>query len=131
MVNDDLQVREVANVILCKVLKLLKPEKLTKTLLQADLVGGEMSEQEPGLRNDNRWHLYDPNFLSSLHESNEADTLKWNETIFMDKSYLGYYCWPSRIEINLNYQPQVEINVALAPIELNFKHCKNFKCFRK
>jgi hypothetical protein len=126
LINDDLQVREVANAILCKVLKLLKPKKLTQALKKADLVVDELSEQKPGLRNDNQWHLYDPCFLSSLLEPTKADTIKWNEAIFIDKSYLGYYCWPMRYEINLNYQPQEEVHTALTPVEYKFKHFKKF-----
>jgi proteasome activator subunit 4 len=55
-----------------------------------------------GYRLDNNWHLYDPSFINENELDRDEDVIKWEKTIFLDKTYWGYYCWPAKITVNLN-----------------------------
>ena len=90
---------------------MIKFPKARKVYKTKDLVLKETGQEvpvvidrnEPGYRSDNKWHLYDPKFISDLDENcTEADAEKWENTCFMDKSYWGYYCWPEEVKVNLN-----------------------------
>jgi proteasome activator subunit 4 len=91
----------------------------------------EINRAKPGYRSDNNWHLYDPKFLSNILEKSEQDNKKWENTKFLDKSYWGYYCWPSKIEINLNKRKTFttdtnEFSEAVKPIEMRFRNDPEF-----
>jgi proteasome activator subunit 4 len=111
---------------LCIILKMVKPKKETKTIQIFELINKEtnglineinsiaVNQSKPGYRVDNNWHLYDPHFLSDLFETNgakaEQDLQKWENTNFLDKSFWGYYCWPSELRINLNKRKTFQLN---------------------
>jgi proteasome activator subunit 4 len=84
---------------------MLKHKKQTKRIDIVELINHEMpgnltrdkiaiDQAQPGYRLDNSWHTHDPNFLNNPS--------KWDNTYFLDKTYWGYYCWPSSVEVNLN-----------------------------
>lgn len=96
---------------------MVKPKKQTKTWKVTDLIKDTnglkieegkiaINKAKPGYRDDNKWHLYDANFLNDCLTTTgpkaEEDVKKWENTNFVDKSYWGYYCWPKEIKINLN-----------------------------
>jgi proteasome activator subunit 4 len=90
-------------------MKMMKFKKLKRLYNIQEIINEEkfgpicINIAAPGYRVDNSFHLYDPHFLNNIEDPfNESDIIKWNQTFFIDKSYFGYYCWPSTININLN-----------------------------
>ncbi len=65
-----------------------------------------------GYRLDNKWHLYDPSFINENDLVREEDEAKWEKTVFLDKTYWGYYCWPARITVNLNKRETYPLSTA-------------------
>ena len=111
LINENINVRRVATDALCIILKMVKHRKQTRELAAVELVKQETAHKPalgsriqpeqvavnraaPGFRDDNAWHVYNPNFLD--------EEVKWENVVFLDKSFWGYYCWPSRITVNLN-----------------------------
>lgn len=84
-----------------------------------------INSYNPGYREDNNWHLFDPDFLSNSN---------WSETKFMDKSYWGYYCWPTKLKVNLNERKFYSLvntdddffSKAMRPVVERFKNDANF-----
>lgn len=128
---------------MCIILKMVKFKKETKKYNITDVIKDETNNEinnetqieinrsKPGYRLDNNWHLYDPNFLTNLFEKSEHDNKKWENTKFLDKSYWGYYCWPSKIDINVNKRKTFttstnEFSDAVKPIENKFKNDTEF-----
>ena len=68
-----------------------------------------------GYRVDNKWHLYDQFFINENDEHCVEDRLKWERTKFLDKTYWGYYCWPSKISVSLNQRETYPL--AASPLE--------------
>jgi hypothetical protein len=81
-----------------------KPKKQTEYLKVEDVLDSRESlNSKPGYRKDNKWHLYDPLFISNAENYEATDEQKWKSAKFLDKSYFGYYCWPNdKIKINVN-----------------------------
>lgn len=108
LVSENITVRKVSIDALCILLKMVKPPKQTRMYDTIELIQKEarnrsivaekipINRAEPGHRADNTWHTYNPQFLFEQTEQG------WEATNFLDKSYWGYYCWPSRIRVNLN-----------------------------
>jgi proteasome activator subunit 4 len=104
LVSDNIQVRKLSIDDLCIIMKMVKHRKQTKEISSVDLVLSEArrcsSDQItvnipcPGFRSDNLWHTFDPLFIE--------DAQKWELTHFLDKTYWGYYCWPTKMRVNLN-----------------------------
>jgi len=62
-----------------------------------------INKATPGYREDNKWHFYDPNFVQNIQNvDDEQEERKWQNTRFLDKTYWGYYCWPSQLNVNVN-----------------------------
>lgn len=62
-----------------------------------------VNRPRPGYRLDNQWHLFDPNYVdTTTSEATESERAKWNESTFMEKSYWGYYCWPTEMNVALS-----------------------------
>jgi proteasome activator subunit 4 len=107
LVSENIHVRKVSLDALCIVLKMIKHKKQTKRYNTLELINQEMpngkklskhqvaiNEAQPGYRLDNSWHVFDPDFLNNQQ--------KWDNTCFLDKSFWGYYCWPSSVNVNVN-----------------------------
>jgi hypothetical protein len=65
--------------------------------------GSNVTKVHPGDRLDNMWHRYD---VKSLPQTEE----QWNSTVFIDKTFWGFYCWPREMTAYAPYdqQPSVE-----------------------
>jgi proteasome activator subunit 4 len=74
-----------------------------------------------GYRLDNNWHLYDPSFINENDLNKEEDEAKWEKTIFLDKTYWGYYCWPARLTAYLNKRETYPL-ATLSEIDLEDIH---------
>lgn len=83
------------------IVNLLKEETNNKIHNESQIT---INKPNPGYRDDNKWHFFTPNFINTNTNVNtdSFDEAKWNNTNFLDKSYWGYYCWPSKISVNLN-----------------------------
>ena len=85
------------------VFDVIKEETRNGISSESDIV---INDSKPGYRQDNLWHLYDKKFLNDCFETTgpkaDEDVKRWENTNFVDKSYWGYYCWPSEININSN-----------------------------
>ena len=104
----------------------IKAEELVKNQSKNELSSIKINTYSPGYREDNTWHMYDPDFLVNS---------SWPETKFLDKSYWGYYCWPSKININLNTRKFYSIentennefySIAMRPVVNRFRKDPNF-----
>ncbi|CAF0770306.1 unnamed protein product [Brachionus calyciflorus] len=116
LIHENIHVRKLAVDALCIIFKMIKypREKIeynTEDLIQNKSV--KINTFSPGYRSDNCWHLYNENFLNDF---------KWSETKFLDKSYWGYYCWPTKIKINSNKRRHYE-----SIVEQDFKFCHVYK----
>ena len=100
-----------------------KKEKIKTEISQ--LIPNVSHEPQPGYRDDNTWHLYDPDFLQSVFEASEEDNKKWSQTLFLDKSYNGYYCWPSVLETKSNTRLK-QFDLTMKPVESKFKNDTKF-----
>lgn len=119
---------------ICIILKLVKPPKETRIRRTVEVIKKQMNEKideshialnvnRPGFRTDNKWHLYDSNFLSNLYDESIDDQEKWDKTEFLDKSYWGYYCWPNQIKTVANKRSKFglgEFDKAIRPVKERF-----------
>jgi hypothetical protein len=105
LVHENHAIRRIALDTMCIILKMTKYPKQVKKTKTANLILSEskikpnrivINEAAPGYRSDNKWSCYDSSFLTNM------DRNKWENTSFIDKAYVGYYCWPNEIEINSN-----------------------------
>ena len=114
-----------------KVKKLFKIEEIIIDKSNVECTRDEIAINRPcpGYRADNSWHLYEPTYLKATLSDEKEDTDRWNNTIFLDKSYWGYYCWPSSIQVNANQRSQ-EINKhfaeAIKPVAEKFRDDPEF-----
>ena len=108
-------------------MKMVKYRKMTKKCETKELIVKQsklnylnkpeeivINRPKPGYRDDNKWHLYYPDYLKNYENSSDSrereerlnddvdDLIKWEKTLFLDKSYWGYYCWPAKLDVNLN-----------------------------
>ncbi|RNA03229.1 proteasome activator complex subunit 4B-like [Brachionus plicatilis] len=134
LIHENIHIRKIAIDALCIIFKMVKHKKQTIEIRAEDLVKEqtknvvssiEINTYNPGYREDNKWHLYDPDFLTKSN---------WSETKFMDKSYWGYYCWPSKIKVNLNRRKFYSLDTteddyfskAMRPVVNRFRKDPNF-----
>ena len=121
LVHDNINVRKVAIDALCVIQKMVKIKKQTKEYDTVELIrqetNNELNESQitinkpnPGYRQDNKWLFFTPNFINT-NNMDSVDDDKWNNTKFLDKSYWGYYCWPSKLNVNLNKRDNYTTNV--------------------
>lgn len=73
-------------------------KEINPQLSQSDII---INKPRPGYRKDNNWYLYDPNYINTI-SVNELDSVTWEESKFLDKSFWGYYCWPKTLKVNTN-----------------------------
>jgi hypothetical protein len=106
---------------------MIKPPKITKNVEINEIIKDSSQIKindisKAGYRLDNIWHLYDPKFLDTINET------KWNDTIFLDKSYIGYSCWSNNLIINSNERPffNTKYKVATEIIEKYFRYDNGF-----
>lgn len=141
-VHENINVRKIAIDALCIILKMVKYKKQTIEFNSQELIKEqtnnlisqiEANKPNPGYREDNMWHLYNPNFLQ------QTDNSKWEKTAFLDKSYWGYYCWPQKLKVNLNKRinysddsiendPNAEYREAVHKIRDRFQNDAEFVC---
>ena len=94
---------------LCNTIDLIREQTNNMSFDQNSVA---INKPNPGYRADNKWHFYDPNFINTVKNINtqEYDNQLWNKTKFLDKSYMGYYCWPSKIAVSSNVRENFTIN---------------------
>jgi proteasome activator subunit 4 len=115
MVHENINVRKIALDTICILLKMVKPSKTKQNYETFQLIREEtqnaindpsqvaINKAMPGYREDNKWHSYDPNFIQNIQNpDDEHEERKWQSTHFLDKTYWGYYCWPSKLNVNVN-----------------------------
>lgn len=86
--------------------KEIKEYDTVKAIREVSPSLGESAEMavntaRPGYRADNSWYLYDPSYIN-VHSINDSDCDTWEKSIFLDKSFWGYYCWPRTLKVNSN-----------------------------
>ncbi|XP_065338507.1 proteasome activator complex subunit 4A-like isoform X2 [Cloeon dipterum] len=54
---------------------------------------------KPGDREDNSWLQYD-------YQSRPLTQEQWEKTRYQHRTYLGYYCWPKKVEVYAPYSKQ-------------------------
>ena len=64
-----------------------KIEDLVRDQTKNEIKNVQIGLFNPGYRLDNKWHLYDANFLSN------SSTKTWSETKFLDKSNVQVWLW--------------------------------------
>jgi proteasome activator subunit 4 len=107
-------------------------EQTGDSFLEKDTIS--INKANPGYRADNKWHFYDPNFINTAKNVNtqECDNKTWNKTKFLDKSYIGYYCWPDKISVSSNTRDNYIKNInseysdAIKPIRDKFQFDSEF-----
>lgn len=107
-------------------------EQTNNTFFEKDAIS--INKPNPGYRADNKWHFYDPNFINTAKNvnTNEYDNRMWNKAKFLDKSYIGYYCWPSKLSVSSNTRDNFTKNVhneyseAIEPIRDKFQYDTDF-----
>jgi hypothetical protein len=111
LVHENINVRRIALDGLVVILKMVKHKKKTRTVAINDLLASlgldsnkiAVNRCEPGYRVDNGWHVYDPKFVDCETKNvSQEERTRWNQAKFLDKSYWGYYCWPSKLKLNEN-----------------------------
>jgi proteasome activator subunit 4 len=111
LVNENISVRSIGIDVMCILFKMIKFKKQVNSYDILKLIkekSGEnlqdsISQICPGYRSDNKWHLYNPNFINPNEKDSNTDQQTWNDAKFLDKSYWGYYSWPtSKIDIPSN-----------------------------
>jgi hypothetical protein len=113
---------------MCIVLNLTKFPKPKRELPTRDVIKEHIGNESqimvntscPGERVDNEWHTLD-NTKFKVPETDE----EWSDIKFLDKTYYGYYCWPSTIKITQSKREffnknSIDSGDALFPIYENF-----------
>lgn len=93
LLNENQNFRRISIDALCIIMKMCKFKKVM-TLYKTDdfIEGAQINTYSPGYRQDNMWNLYSYNFSD------------WQSAKYLDKSYWGYYSWPSRLSIASNHR---------------------------
>jgi proteasome activator subunit 4 len=105
--HETLAVRKMAIAAVMAILKQQKRPHVTVSINPYQLAGvnggSNVTKVHPGDRLDNMWHRYD---VKSLPQTEE----QWNSTVFIDKTFWGFYCWPREMTAYAPYdqQPSVE-----------------------
>jgi proteasome activator subunit 4 len=145
LVHENITVRKIAIDCVCIIMKMVKFKKEIVTYDTADLIReqtkGALSNEDlkfitqpcPGFRSDNQWHHYNYNFVNTNIDksTDQADSRTWENAKFLDKSYWGYYCWPSQLNVNKNQRANYtthtcEYSDAVKPILDKFRFDSNF-----
>lgn len=134
LIHENIHVRKIAVDSLCIIFKMVKFKKdqieyniedLIREQTNNEITSVQINTYNPGYRSDNKWHLYDENYLSKQN---------WSNTKFLDKSYWGYYCWPSKIKVNSNNRKCYSLDLnqgnvfssALKPVVKSFTNDEQF-----
>ncbi|XP_059471936.1 proteasome activator complex subunit 4-like [Neocloeon triangulifer] len=68
------------------------------TILQSEDEAKQVAVK-PGDREDNAWLQYN-------YQSRPLTTEQWQMTRYQHRPYLGYYCWPKKVEVYASYSKQ-------------------------
>lgn len=93
-INESLTIRKTAMRVLVFIMIQNKP-KFRKVTIDPGRYANRAIDNalvRPGIRDDNRWLLYDS---GTAPRSAEA----WDEPRFVHDQYTGYYAWPRRLEV--------------------------------
>ncbi|XP_062510278.1 proteasome activator complex subunit 4-like [Corticium candelabrum] len=106
--HETLTVRKIAIAAVMGILKQQKRCHITITINPHQLAEIDYKDQNgvaimPGDRPDNMWHRYDVEKLPQTVE-------KWNSTVFIDKTFWGYYCWPREMKAYAPYNQQPPVD---------------------
>ena len=140
LVSENISVRTIGVDVLCILFKMVKFRKQVSSVDTAALLTektGEDARQSvgriaPGYRSDNKWLLYDPKFIRVASGEDSGDDHVWENANFLDKSYMGYYSWPSStLEIaspkRANFSTDSsEYSEAMKYVKDKFQHDKEF-----
>lgn len=94
LINESIFIRKVAVRVLTFILVQNKPKfkkieidpaKYANTEIRSDRVS-------PGIRQDNKWLLYNSKTLPKSSE-------EWDEPRYLHNQYTGYYVWPKKLEV--------------------------------
>ncbi|RMZ98657.1 proteasome activator complex subunit 4B-like [Brachionus plicatilis] len=120
LVHEKQNFRRISTDALCMIMKMCKFKKVISEHKTEELIEqAQVDTYAPGYREDNAWNLYNYNFA------------EWQDGKFLDKSYWGYYSWPSRLQIASNHRLTYSEHMdgkyceAMEQIFLRFKK-KNF-----
>lgn len=94
LVNESIYIRKVALRVLVFILVQNKP-KFKKIIIDPAKyakVNIERENLKPGIREDNKWLLYNSKTLPRSPE-------EWDEPRFVHNQYTGYYVWPRELEV--------------------------------
>ena len=126
LLHENILMRKIAIAGMCVVLNVTKFPKPKKDASIYEIIKDKnavVNRACPGERIDNLWHNLD-NDEFKLPVSDE----EWAEINFVDKTYYGYYCWPSKIKITqskrefFNANNINDTNDPLLPIYKNFSN---------
>jgi proteasome activator subunit 4 len=138
LVSENINVRTIGVDVLCIISKMVKFKKQIKSYSMNEVLSlkeGKPSSIEatnPGYRNNNKWLLYDPNFIDVNNSSSSEDNRIWENAKFLDKSFWGYYGWssekikiPSNERGNFNTQTN-GFSAAFKPVKSRFQYDGEF-----
>ncbi|XP_029642324.1 proteasome activator complex subunit 4 [Octopus sinensis] len=107
-VDDSITVREICLLSMVGIFKLMKRKHKSTKINVKELAGCSPSKANdlefiPCCRDDNNWLTYCERKLPRTKEA-------WNETVFVEKTHFGFYCWPVEMFTYAPYkeQPNVE-----------------------
>lgn len=101
-INESIVVRKVSMKILVFILIQNKP-KFTKVQIDPSKyskVTTESNNIQPGIREDNKWLLYD-------NRTVPRSAIEWDETRYVHDQYTGYYVWPKKLEVYESSSKQI------------------------
>jgi hypothetical protein len=117
LVHDNVLMRKTAIAGMCIILKVLKSKKEKKEYDTGELLSNvsqnvcKPDAVRPGERDDNVWHHYSSRF--QIPQTDE----EWFDLKFVDKTYMGYNCWPRKLAINQTRRRfQTRANQVVQPI---------------
>lgn len=135
LVNENISVRTIGVDVLCILSKMVKFKKQIKSYSMNEVLPKERSptlNAKPGYRADNKWLLYDTKFIDVNNPNSNDDNQIWKSAKFLDKSYWGYYGWPSN-KINIptnergNFTTQTNgFSIAFKPVRDRFQFDAEF-----
>ncbi|KZC11232.1 Proteasome activator complex subunit 4 [Dufourea novaeangliae] len=97
LIHDSLQERKIAIKVVVYILKQLK-RKHPKILIDPPTLSDRSKKLVPGGRSDNVWLQYN-------YETRPLTAEQWDEPRYVHNTHVGYYMWPTKIEI---YAPSSE-----------------------
>nr|CAB3265251.1 proteasome activator complex subunit 4B [Phallusia mammillata] len=120
LLDDTLSIRRLAVACVASIMKQLKRNHVVLWKTVTEITSLSLSSTMcPGDRPDNAWHQFNSSDLPLTKE-------KFENTVFIDKTHWGYYCWPKHLKTYAPFDKQPKLNRSLAELDDDEVEVQNY-----